>query len=147
MGQPGVVSETTTSTRPPSCMSIDLTIPRSTMLWRSSGSMTGRRASVICSLVGMPLIVANKPENDTGGARRPRRLREERYYSLPANMRPAVLPVTRTSPGGYGGSGLTDAVGHVRHEVIGAALEILASGLDLGLDAAPVATHEALGLG
>src|SRR5690349_23421738 len=46
--------------------------------------MTGRRASVICSLVGITLIVAKASENDTGGARRPRRLREERYYSLPA---------------------------------------------------------------
>ena len=45
IGQPGVVSETTTSTRPSSGCSIDRTMPSDTMSLRSSGSMTLRRAS------------------------------------------------------------------------------------------------------
>src|SRR4051812_3547323 len=49
IGQPSVVSETTTSTRPSSGCSIERTIPRETMSLRSSGSMTLRRASSICS--------------------------------------------------------------------------------------------------
>src|ERR687895_1319310 len=53
IGQPGVVSETVTSTTPPSLMSIARTISSSTMSLRSSGSMTDFSASVICSLVGM----------------------------------------------------------------------------------------------
>src|SRR3954469_13816204 len=53
IGQPGVVSETTTSTRPSAGVSIERTIPRSTMLWRSSGSMTTLSASRICSVVGI----------------------------------------------------------------------------------------------
>ena len=51
IGQPAVVRETTTSTRVPS-ISIERTMPRSTMFWRSSGSMTARSASVTCSSVG-----------------------------------------------------------------------------------------------
>jgi hypothetical protein len=51
IGQPAVVSETTTSTRPPSLISIDLTMPSSTIERRSSGSMTARSLSVICSWV------------------------------------------------------------------------------------------------
>jgi hypothetical protein len=47
IGQPGVVSETTTSTRPSSGWSIDRTMPRDTMSLRSSGSMTLRSASWI----------------------------------------------------------------------------------------------------
>ena len=46
IGQPGVVSETTTSTLPLSRTSIERTIPRSTIDRRSSGSITARRASV-----------------------------------------------------------------------------------------------------
>src|SRR3954467_13023677 len=53
IGQPGVVSDTTTSTRPSAGCSIERTIPRSTMLWRSSGSMTTLSASLICSCVGI----------------------------------------------------------------------------------------------
>ena len=45
IGQPGVVSETTTSTLPSSGSSIDRTMPSDTMSLRSSGSMTLRRAS------------------------------------------------------------------------------------------------------
>src|SRR5215216_3911684 len=55
IGQPGVVRETVTSTTPPSLMSMARTISSSTMSLRSSGSMTDFSASVICSLVGMPL--------------------------------------------------------------------------------------------
>jgi len=57
IGQPGVVSETITSTTPLSWMSIDLTISSSTMSRRSSGSITERRESSIWSLVGMDSIV------------------------------------------------------------------------------------------
>src|SRR3954451_4544226 len=52
IGQPGVVSDTVTSTTPASLMSIARTISSSTMSLRSSGSMTAFRASVTCSLVG-----------------------------------------------------------------------------------------------
>ena len=52
IGQPAVVSETTTSTRPPSLTSIERTMPSSTIERRSSGSMTARSFSVIWSLVG-----------------------------------------------------------------------------------------------
>ena len=52
IGHPGVVSETTTSTRPSSWMSIERTIPSSTIERRSSGSMTWVSFSVIWSLVG-----------------------------------------------------------------------------------------------
>src|SRR3954447_5376319 len=52
-GHPGVVSDTTMFTRPPSAGSIERTMPRSTMLWRSSGSMTTLSASRICSCVGV----------------------------------------------------------------------------------------------
>ncbi len=45
IGQPGVVSETVTSTRPSSGISIERTMPRDTMSLRSSGSMTLRRES------------------------------------------------------------------------------------------------------
>src|SRR4051812_2681186 len=56
IGQPGVVSDTVTSTTPASLMSIARTISSSTMLRRSSGSMTALRASVTCSRVGtLPL--------------------------------------------------------------------------------------------
>ena len=60
IGQPGVVSDTVTSTTPPSETSIDRTIPSVTMSCRSSGSMTTLRASRICSLVGMGSILAGR---------------------------------------------------------------------------------------
>ena len=47
IGQPAVVSETTTSTRPLSLISIERTMPSSTIERRSSGSMTARSFSVI----------------------------------------------------------------------------------------------------
>ncbi len=46
IGQPAVVSETITSTCPDSAISIERTMPRSTIERRSSGSMTARRASL-----------------------------------------------------------------------------------------------------
>jgi hypothetical protein len=49
MVQPGVVSDTTTSTRPSSGCSIERTIPRETMSLRNSGSMTLRSVSLIWS--------------------------------------------------------------------------------------------------
>jgi hypothetical protein len=49
IGQPGVVRETTTSTRPSSLTSIERTMPSSTIERRSSGSITARSFSVICS--------------------------------------------------------------------------------------------------
>jgi hypothetical protein len=52
IGQPGVVRDTMTPTLPSSAMSIERTIPSSTMLRRSSGSMTARSLSVTCSWVG-----------------------------------------------------------------------------------------------
>jgi hypothetical protein len=54
MGQPGVVSETMTSTVPSSCVSIDRTMSSATIESRSSGSMTASRARMISSRVGMP---------------------------------------------------------------------------------------------
>ena len=54
IGQPAVVSETITSTLPSSWISIERTMPRSTMFRRSSGSMTALSFSVTCSFVGMP---------------------------------------------------------------------------------------------
>src|SRR3954463_9776978 len=53
IGHPGVVRETTTSTLPGSGCSIERTIPSETMSLRSSGSMTRRRTSLICSWVGI----------------------------------------------------------------------------------------------
>jgi hypothetical protein len=50
-----VVSETITSTRPSSAISIERTMPRSTIERRSSGSITPRRASLTWSLVGRPM--------------------------------------------------------------------------------------------
>src|SRR5579875_235109 len=60
MGQPGVVSETVTSTTPLGCTSTERTISRVTMSLRSSGSMTSRRASVTWSLVGIPPMVLSR---------------------------------------------------------------------------------------
>src|SRR3954452_16604462 len=59
IGQPGVVSETVTSTVPSARASIDRTILSSTMERRSSGSMTAVRAWRIWSRVGMRSILAN----------------------------------------------------------------------------------------
>jgi len=47
IGHPAVVSETTTSTCPSAEISIERTIPSSTIERRSSGSMTARSFSVI----------------------------------------------------------------------------------------------------
>ena len=55
IGQPGVVSETVTFDGPGSEMSMERTIPSSTMMRWSSGSMTTFSASRIWSLVGMRL--------------------------------------------------------------------------------------------
>ena len=52
IGQPAVVSETITFTVSSSGCSIERTIPSVTMSLRSSGSITPRRASSICSRVG-----------------------------------------------------------------------------------------------
>src|SRR3954447_13951398 len=70
IGQPGVVSDTTTSTRPSEGCSIERTIPRSTMLWRSSGSMTTLSAWLISSCVG---IAANDIGRAQNKPARPRR--------------------------------------------------------------------------
>ena len=59
IGQPGVVSETVTSTVPSARASIDRTISSSTMERRSSGSMTALSAWRISSRVGMRSILAN----------------------------------------------------------------------------------------
>src|SRR4051794_15231010 len=59
MGQPGVVSETVTSTVPSGRASIDRTISSSTIERRSSGSMTAVSAWRISSRVGMRSILAN----------------------------------------------------------------------------------------
>ena len=66
IGQPGVVSDTITSTTPLGWMSIDRTISSSTMSRRSSGSMTERRASVTCSLVGMDPFKQTAPGGSVG---------------------------------------------------------------------------------
>src|SRR4051812_31932592 len=58
IGQPGVVSETMTSTTPFSCTSTERTMSSSTMLRRSSGSMTLSSALRMASFGGMPLIEA-----------------------------------------------------------------------------------------
>ena len=60
IGQPAVVSEIVTSTRPESPNSIERTIPSSTIDRRSSGSITGSSASRTCSRVGIGFIVANR---------------------------------------------------------------------------------------
>ena len=103
IGQPGVVSETITSTTPFSWISTDRTISSSTMSRRSSGSITARRESITWSLVGMQLIVGSarprpeKCETRHGGQlvlkdRRAatcvtaRRLREERVLHSPARI-------------------------------------------------------------
>src|SRR3954454_9602882 len=59
MGQPGVVSETVTSTVPSGRASIDRTISSSTIERRSSGSMTAVSAWRISSREGMRSILAN----------------------------------------------------------------------------------------
>jgi hypothetical protein len=60
MGQPGVVSDTITLTAPCGSISIERTMSSSTIDRRSSGSITVRRASVICSLVGIVGIRVQK---------------------------------------------------------------------------------------
>src|SRR4051812_26946382 len=70
IGQPGVVRETTTSTRPSAGCSIERTIPRSTMLWRSSGSMTTLSAWLISSCVGMCLNDCGRHKNKPARPRR-----------------------------------------------------------------------------
>src|SRR5215204_6373076 len=81
IGQPGVVSETTTSTRPSSGCSIERTMPSDTMSLRSSGSMTLRSASWISSREGIPIDDGRRaaPERPTPPPKGRRRLREERY--------------------------------------------------------------------
>src|SRR4051794_5090691 len=56
IGQPGVVSDTVTSTTPASLTSMERTMPSSTMSRRSSGSMTTFSASRMVSFVGMPAL-------------------------------------------------------------------------------------------
>ena len=56
IGQPAVVSETTTSTAPGAGCSIERTIPSDTMSLCSSGSTTARSDSLICSQVGTPSV-------------------------------------------------------------------------------------------
>ena len=53
IGQPAVVSETVTATSPASEISIERTIPSSTIERRSSGSMTRVSAERISSWVGI----------------------------------------------------------------------------------------------
>src|SRR3954453_18374266 len=59
IGQPGVVKDTMTATRPSSWMSIERTMPSSTIELRSSGSMTASSALRISSRDGMSDILAN----------------------------------------------------------------------------------------
>src|SRR3954471_6042638 len=61
IGQPGVVRETMTSTTPPSRISTERTMSSSTMLRRSSGSMTLSSALRMSSLV-MASILGQSPE-------------------------------------------------------------------------------------
>src|SRR3954469_23123694 len=162
IGHPGVVSDTTTSTRPSSGCSIERTMPRSTMLWRSSGSMTTLRAARISSCVGMRLILAEAQKKPAGPRRTPpaeggeilhcqagyeaRQLFPGRALRRPGVKSMALDQVRSGRPEVLGG------LGDARLDALGRALELtgadVARGdLDRGLEVARVALHEALDLG
>src|SRR3954463_10637073 len=70
IGEAGVMSDTTTSTRPSAGCSTERTIPRSTMLWRSSGAMTTLSAWVISSRVGIRQSIVAGSKNKPARPRR-----------------------------------------------------------------------------
>src|SRR5256714_4751505 len=163
IGQPGVVSEMTTSTRPSAGCSIERTMPRSTMLWRSSGSMTTLRASRIWSGVGIDSGFWQRTKDNRRGPEGPRRLREERYCTAERVMRPGSFTPIPLSPGRGEGvcrlddprrnlvpdvlGGLRDA----RLDALGRTVEVARADVTRGalhgrLEVARVALHEALHL-
>src|SRR3954451_21257413 len=111
MGQPGVVSETVTSTVPSAWALIDRTISSSTMERRSSGSMTAVSAWRISSRVGMRFILANGWRCPVGRAqKRTGRLvggpsSGRRGTALPAGYEADSFRLARLLRGGRRGSG------------------------------------------
>ena len=129
------------------------------MLWRSSGSMTGAQGLGDLVLGGHPVDCGKRmPRHDTGGARRPRRLREERYYYCRRDIWAGSLtPRSRPLQAGAGGSVDYRLLATVERTSVGPTLDVGASRLELGLDVlagrlhlrldvAAVTPHEALSL-
>src|SRR3954451_9321436 len=161
IGQPGVVSETTTSTRPSDGCSIERTMPRSTMLWRSSGSMTTLSASRIWSCVGMRLILAEGEKKPAGPRRTPPAEGGEILHCRAGYEARQLFPGRALRRPGFKGAALDerrdlgpDVVGGLRDAVLdalGRAVEVARAhvardALDRGLEVARVALHEALDL-
>src|SRR5262249_48951478 len=143
IGQPGVVSDTVTRTRP-SAVSIERTISSSTIERRSSGSMTASRALRISSREGMPVIQAGSGR----GPAHPPRVRTEKRPApggpfleggevLPCRrgMWPAVRPSAGALRRPDGEAGLRD----VRDALLDPGRDLRAAG-DAGL-------HEVLDAG
>src|SRR3982751_4450372 len=144
IGQPAVVRDTTTSTRPSSGCSIDRTMPRETMSLRSSGSMTLRSASSICSRVRIAFDDGRKANAAPEGTA-PAEGGEILHWRR--DMWPPALPRVR-SPRRSGGSS-SKPLGDrrdPRDDALGLALDLAARGLDLLLDLATVLLHRAHGL-
>src|SRR3954454_454541 len=159
IGQPGVVSDTTTSTRPSAGCSIERTIPRSTMLWRSSGSMTTLSASLICSCVGTTPILAEPRKNPAGPRRTPPAEGGEILHCRAGYEARQLFPGRALRRPGFKGAALDerrdlgpDVLGGLRDAVLDALgrtvevarAHIARDALDRGLEVARVALHEAL---
>src|SRR5215211_4168735 len=124
-------------------------MPRSTMFWCSSGSTTARRAWRTSSRRGgsgtaslsQHSSARRAGQTKTGGARGPRRSREERCCYCRRGMRPTVLSRTGSLPAGRGEvvgglatrpRELLDAV----RNLAGAALDLVGAAIDVLLRAA-----------
>src|SRR5215208_6753344 len=147
MGQPGVVSETTTSTRPSSAIWMDRTMPSSTIDRRSSGSITAVRASVICSLVGVGTasIVTNALQT-TIDRRFGRSIGEERLLFCPRGCCGQIPPGRHLSrrPGLRDSDERGHPLGNRGLRPLEALLGLGAVLLDRGLDLAPALLDLAL---
>src|SRR3954463_7257406 len=163
IGQPGVVSEITTSMRPSAGCSIERTIPRSTMLWRSSGSMTTLSASLICSCVGIGAFDSGRAQKEPAGPRRTPPAEGGEILHCRAGYEARQLFPVRSLPRRGEGCGFLDQRGDLRADVLGslrdavldalgravevAGADVTRDALDGGLEVARVALHEALDLG
>src|SRR3982751_6605909 len=142
IGQPAVVRDTTTSTRPSSGCSIDRTMPKETMSLRSSGSMTLRSASSICSRVRIAFDDGRKANAAPEGTA-PAEGGEILHWRR--DMWPPALPRVR-SPPRSGGSVLLGDRSHARDDGLDLLLRLAAGQLDLLLDPATVRLHRLDGL-
>ena len=139
IGQPGVVSDTTTSTRPASWISIERTIPRRRCLAQLRiddglerfGDLVLRRHH----------YRAYGTSRTPAGARGPRRLREERCCTDRALSPNSFAPVPTLSSGRSGVSPLPRPVGDLILDALGQALRIRLQILGGALELATVALH------